>query len=170
MKKVYICSPCRGDYENNIQRAKEYSRATAMKGCIPIAPHIYLTQFMDDTIPAERELALSFGRELVLQCDELWAFGLSHPSAGMAGEIEVAKAAGIPVLNGFEEISRVGPAPAAAPDPEPQDAGSVTLHLPGPIGSISVEIDARIVCDLAEQFKAQPGAHFDIGPGGEPID
>ena len=94
---------------------------------------------MDDTIPAERELALSFGRELVLQCDELWAFGLSHPSAGMAGEIEVAKAAGIPVLNGFEEISRV-------------------------------EIDARIVCDLAEQFKAQPGAHFDIGPGGEPID
>ena len=76
MKKVYICSPCRGDYENNIQRAKEYSRAAAMKGCIPIAPHIYLTQFMDDTIPAERELALSFGRELVLQCDELWAFGL----------------------------------------------------------------------------------------------
>lgn len=48
--------------------------------------------------------------------------------------------------------------------------GSVTLHLSGPIGSISVEIDARIVCDLAEQFKAQPGAHFDIGPGGEPID
>ena len=86
MKKVYICSPCRGDYENNIQRAKEYSRAAAMKGCIPIAPHIYLTQFMDDTIPAERELALSFGRELVLQCDELWAFGLSHPSAGMAGD------------------------------------------------------------------------------------
>lgn len=39
-----------------------------------------------------------------------------------------------------------------------------------PTGSISVEIDARIVCDLAEQFKAQPGAHFDIGPGGEPID
>ena len=37
MKKVYICSPCRGDYENNIQRAKEYSRAAAMKGCIPIA-------------------------------------------------------------------------------------------------------------------------------------
>lgn len=70
MKKVYICSPCRGDYENNIQRAKEYSRAAAMKGCIPIAPHIYLTQFMDDTIPAERELALSFGRELVLQCDD----------------------------------------------------------------------------------------------------
>lgn len=36
MKKVYICSPCRGDYENNIQRAKEFSRAAVERGCIPI--------------------------------------------------------------------------------------------------------------------------------------
>ena len=43
MKKVYICSPCRGDYENNIQRAKEYSRAAVEKGVIPVTPHIYLT-------------------------------------------------------------------------------------------------------------------------------
>ncbi len=71
MKKVYICSPCRGDYENNIQRAKEFSRAAVECGCIPVTPHIYLTQFMDDTIPAERELGLSIGRELVLMCDEL---------------------------------------------------------------------------------------------------
>ena len=33
MKKVYICSPCRGDYENNIQRAKEFSRAAVECGC-----------------------------------------------------------------------------------------------------------------------------------------
>lgn len=63
MKKVYICSPCRGDYENNIQRAREFSRAAVMQGCIPITPHIYLTQFVDDTIPAERELGLTIGRE-----------------------------------------------------------------------------------------------------------
>ena len=91
MKKVYICSPCRGDYENNIQRAKEFSRAAVERGCIPITPHIYLTQFMDDTIPAERELGLSIGRELVLMCDELWAFGLDCPTAGMAAEIELAR-------------------------------------------------------------------------------
>ena len=168
MKKVYICSPCRGDYENNIQRAKEFSRAAVERGCIPITPHIYLTQFMDDTVPAERELGLSIGRELVLMCDELWAFGLDCPTAGMAAEIELARERGIPVLNGFKAISEIPE--AEKQDKEPQDAGSVTLHLPGPIGSISVEIDARIVCDLAEQFKAQPGAHFDIGPGGEPID
>lgn len=64
MKKVYICSPCRGDYENNIQRAKEYSRAAVEKGVIPVTPHIYLTQFMDDNVPEERELALKIGGEL----------------------------------------------------------------------------------------------------------
>ena len=96
MKKVYICSPCRGDYENNIQRAKEFSRAAVERGCIPITPHIYLTQFMDDTIPAERELGLSIGRELVLMCDELWAFGLDCPTAGMAAEIELAREQGPP--------------------------------------------------------------------------
>ena len=95
MKKVYICSPCRGDYENNIQRAKEFSRAAVERGYIPITPHIYLTQFMDDTVPAERELGLSIGRELVLMCDELWAFG--EPTEGMRMEIEQAERLGIPV-------------------------------------------------------------------------
>ena len=107
MKKVYICSPCRWDYENNIQRAKEFSRAAVERGCIPVTPHIYLTQFMDDTVPAERELGLSIGRELVLMCDELWAFGLDCPTAGMAAEIELARERGIPVLNGFKAISEI---------------------------------------------------------------
>ena len=102
MKKVYICSPCRGDYENNIQRAKEYSRAAVQKGVIPVTPHIYLTQFMDDNVPEERELALKIGSELVLGCSELWAFGIDHPSAGMAAEIERAKKRGI-VLRYFTE-------------------------------------------------------------------
>ena len=150
MKKVYICSPCRGDYENNIQRAKEYSRAAVEKGVIPVTPHIYLTQFMDDNVPEERELALKIGSELVLGCSELWAFGIDHPSAGMAAEIELAKAHGIPVRNGFEAISELKPDEEPAvkaaeeekeveestevktteePEDKP-DIGSVTLHLP----------------------------------------
>lgn len=51
MKKVYICSPCRGDYENNIQRAKEYSRAAMEKGVIPVTPHIYLRSSWTTTSP-----------------------------------------------------------------------------------------------------------------------
>ena len=121
MKKVYICSPCRGDYENNIQRAKEFSRAAVERGCIPITPHIYLTQFMDDTVPAERELGLSIGRELVLMCDELWAFGLDCPTAGMAAEIELARERGIPVRNGFKAISEI-------PETEKQRAPQPRAH------------------------------------------
>ena len=171
MKKVYICSPCRGDYENNIQRAKEFSRAAVERGCIPITPHIYLTQFMDDTVPAERELGLSIGRELVLMCDELWAFGLCCPTAGMAAEIELARERGIPVRNGFEAISEL-------PEPEkkkkePQDAGSVVLHLPAfqamarcnedlNHGPISVELDGRIIFDLAKRLKENPGSRLEI--------
>lgn len=34
------------------------------KGVIPVTPHIYLTQFMDDNVPEERELALKIGSEL----------------------------------------------------------------------------------------------------------
>ena len=127
MKKVYICSPCRGDYETNIQRAKEYSRAAVEKGVIPVTPHIYLTQFMDDNVPEERELALKIGSELVLGCSELWAFGIDHPSAGMAAEIELAKAHGIPVRNGFEAISELKPDEELENSEEDKpDIGSVT--------------------------------------------
>lgn len=172
MKKVYICSPCRGDYENNIQRAREYSRAAVEKGCIPITPHIYLTQFTDDTNPAERENALKMGRELVLMCDELWAFGLDHPSAGMAAEIELAKERGIPVLNGFEAISKIGESePEAEELPE---IGGVTIHLPTPPGfgpgSVSVELDGNIILDIADRLRMDPGTHFEIGPGGDSCD
>lgn len=172
MKKVYICSPCRGDYENNIQRAKEFSRAAVERGCIPITPHIYLTQFMDDTIPAERELGLSIGRELVLMCDELWAFGIDCPTAGMTAEIELARERGIPVRNGYEAISEIGEPERKGEDP--QDAGSVVLHIPAfralaicnehlNHGPITVELDGRIILDLAERLKDNPGSRLEIG-------
>ena len=157
MKKVYICSPCRGDYENNIQRAKEFSRAAVERGCIPITPHIYLTQFMDDTVPAERELGLSIGRELVLMCDELWAFGLDCPTAGMAAEIELARERGIPVLNGFKAISEIPE--AEKQDEDPQDAGNEHLNH----GPISIEMDGRVIIDLAKRLKENPGSRLEIG-------
>ena len=101
------------------------------KGVIPVTPHIYLTQFMDDNVPEERELALKIGSELVLGCSELWAFGIDHPSAGMAAEIELAKAHGIHVRNGFEAISELKPDEELENSEEDKpDIGSVTLHLP----------------------------------------
>ena len=175
MKKVYICSPCRGDYENNIQRAKEYSRAAVEMGVIPVTPHIYLTQFMDDNVPEERELALKIGSELVLGCSELWAFGIDHPSAGMAAEIELATAHGIPVRNGFEAISELKPDEELENSEEDKpDIGSVTLHLPAframavcnqhlDHGPISIELDGSVILELADRLISDPGVHIEIG-------
>lgn len=106
MKKVYICSPCRGDYEKNIQKAQGYCREAVYMGVIPIAPHVYLTQFLDDTIPAERSTGLSLGLELLKDCDEVWVYGIQNPSEGMKAEIELANKIGIPVVDAVEVYQR----------------------------------------------------------------
>ena len=86
MKIIYICSPLKGDYEKNIFNAKMYCREVAIQGNIPIAPHIYFTEFLDDTKQEERELGMKYGIELLKMCDELWVYG--KPSEGMQKEIE----------------------------------------------------------------------------------
>ena len=103
-KLVYVCSPCRGNYEENIKRAAKHCY-TIMKNfpdVIPIAPHVYFTQFLDDTKAAERALGMEAGIELLSMCDELWVYGLDNPSEGMQAEIEYAKAHGITIRDGYK--------------------------------------------------------------------
>ena len=99
--KVYVCSPLKAYGYNtttyNILKAKEYCRFVAMEtGNIPIAPHIYCTEFLHDDIPDERSLGMNMGLELLQSCREIWVFG-DHISDGMAKEIELASKLGIPV-------------------------------------------------------------------------
>lgn len=96
MRKVYICSPyaSKGNIHENVERAKQYSRLAIEHMCIPVTPHIYFTQFMNDKVPIERQIALNIGLELIKECDEVWVFG--DPSGGMVPEIELAKDKGIP--------------------------------------------------------------------------
>lgn len=103
-KYVYICSPCRGDYENNIENAITYCAAAFSLGFIPIAPHIYFTRFADDKKPEDRIRGMDAGKEALLSCSELWAFGLDHPSEGMQEEIALAVRSGITIRDGFEAI------------------------------------------------------------------
>ena len=77
-KKVFICSPFRGDMEGNAKRAAAYSRMACEKGYLPIAPHLLLPQFLQEGIEAERKLC----------CDEVWVFG--EATEGMAAEIAFA--------------------------------------------------------------------------------
>lgn len=97
LKKIYVCSRLAGDIENNIEKAKGYARFVAKEcGAIPIAPHIYFTQFLDDNLPEDRAFGTMAGLMLLSDCDELWYFGDSV-SQGMVREIIAAKEQGIPV-------------------------------------------------------------------------
>ena len=87
---VYICSPYAGDVTANIENARRYSRFAVDKHYLPIAPHIYFTQFMDDSIPEERNTAIFMNWVLMSKCVELWVFG-ENISAGMKAEIDRAK-------------------------------------------------------------------------------
>ena len=97
MKKIYICSRLRGDIEENIEKAKRYCEyVVKCCGAIPIAPHIYFTQFLDDSLDEERAFGTLAGLQLLSECDELWYFGDSV-SRGMVTEIIAAKEQCIPV-------------------------------------------------------------------------
>ena len=88
---VYICSPySQGSININIEKARKYSRFAVDKHYLPITPHIYFTQFMDDTISEERETAVFMNFVLMSKCVELWVFG-DTISAGMKVEIERAE-------------------------------------------------------------------------------
>lgn len=87
---VYICSPYSGNTERNVENAKRYSRFAVDRHYLPITPHIYFTQFMDDNIPEERDIAIFMNWVLMSKCVELWVFG-DTVSSGMNAEIERAK-------------------------------------------------------------------------------
>ena len=97
MKKIYICSPFRGNVAENIEKALHYCRKVALAGDMPIAPHLYFTQFLDNAKPDERNIGLKFGLELVKLCDKVYVYG--EPSEGMQAEIELAEKLGIEVVH-----------------------------------------------------------------------
>ena len=103
---VYICSPYAGDVENNVNMARVYSRFAVRNACIPLAPHLLFPQFMDDGVPAERNIALFMGIVLLTKCEQVWVFG-DTISKGMAAEIEKAEKKHIPVRYFTEELEEV---------------------------------------------------------------
>ncbi len=93
---LYICSPLRGDVEQNIQNAMEYCAQAVREGYIPIAPHVMYRGMFDDEIPEERAAALEIGLQLLEKCTRMWVCG-DETSEGMQGEIDQARRAGTPV-------------------------------------------------------------------------
>ncbi|MBR5943556.1 MAG: hypothetical protein IKZ94_01245 [Lachnospiraceae bacterium] len=95
MKKIYICSPYRGDVKKNTENVKRYCRDASYDG-IPIAPHLYFTQFLNDTSSYDRSLGLRFGLALLRECEEIRVFA-DEVSEGMISEIAEARKLNIPI-------------------------------------------------------------------------
>ena len=90
---IYVCSPFRGDTENNVKFARECCKKVLNAGLIPYAPHLFFPQFLNDNDPIERELGLHAGLSVMRYCDELWVFGETI-TQGMQAEIEYAHKTG----------------------------------------------------------------------------
>jgi hypothetical protein len=99
MKKIFVCSPLRGDFDKNRTLAELYCRIVTLKGHLPIAPHVYFTRFLNDDVGAERRAGMNMGLHLLNSCYELWAFtdGPEEITEGMQEEIDEAHRIGIPV-------------------------------------------------------------------------
>lgn len=103
---VYICSPYSGEVERNLEMARKFSRFAVDQHCLPITPHIYFTQFMNDEIPDERETALFMNLVLMSKCAELWVFG-DVISKGMKAEIDRAKRKHLKIRYFTEEMEEI---------------------------------------------------------------
>ena len=92
---VYVCSKLRGNIEENQEKVKQYCRQVVDEGNLPIAPHIYFTQFMDDNNVEDRIKALEMNKTLITICDCLYVYG--EKSSGMKYEIDFAASIGKPI-------------------------------------------------------------------------
>mgnify|MGYP002626163024 CR=1 FL=1 len=105
-KFVFICSPYRPEHwepeayahelAENIKLAKTACWAAARKGYVPMAPHMYFTQFLDDHCEDQREAGRAMGLAWLEDCAEVWVFG-DRITSGMAREIACANDIGIPI-------------------------------------------------------------------------
>ncbi len=118
---VYICSPFRpvstdpilraNELIDNLKLAKDACTFAALRGCEPIAPHLFYPQFLNDEDEVERALGMELGMKALRNCDELWIMSC-RISSGMSAEIKEAQKCGIKVLvftaAGFREYRGSG--------------------------------------------------------------
>lgn len=102
--KVYVCSPLSAPtpegIEANMLRARQYMvEVSGLYGGRAVAPHAYLPCLLDDSNPAERAMAMAFGKKLLFFCDALVICG-DTITRGMASEIAYAIELGKPIIIG----------------------------------------------------------------------
>lgn len=104
---TYICSPYCGDIEANVKLARDLSAYAVDCRRIPLAPHLLFPQFMDDTDPWDRELAMFMGCVLLSKCEAMWIY-TPRVSPGMKTEISWAHQLELPITyfdHNFAEVN-----------------------------------------------------------------
>jgi hypothetical protein len=96
-KLIFVCSPYRDNIYQNTLKAVNYCKYVTMNNHIPICPHIYFTQFLEDTNNIERKTGIEMGKQLLLLCDEVWLFG-QRVSDGMKSELNFARKHNKPIF------------------------------------------------------------------------
>ena len=103
---TYICSPYSEDVEVNVELARDLSAYAVDCRRIPLAPHLLFPQFMDDTDPWDRDLAMHLNHVLLSKCEAMWVY-TPKVSGGMRLEIEWARQLDMPISyfdHNFEEV------------------------------------------------------------------
>lgn len=93
---VYICHPFAGDIDGNKAAVLEIARKAVAAGVLPVAPHLYLPQLLDEA--TDRRRALELCERLIDGCDELRIHG-NVRSPGMEAEIAHARRRGIAIVD-----------------------------------------------------------------------
>nr|WP_325300218.1 hypothetical protein [uncultured Dysosmobacter sp.] len=93
-RKIYVCSAYRSDDPSimirNVNDAMAECRKIAMEGDIPICPHLYFPQFLNEADPRQRAFGMQAGLEVLRQCDEITVLIRERISEGMDGELRFA--------------------------------------------------------------------------------
>lgn len=107
MKLIYVAGPYRASCEwhvlQNIRRAEEIALQVWQMGAACICPHKN-TAFFGGA--AEDRVWLDGDIEMVKRCDAIICVEGWENSVGAAGEVEVAKALGLPVFEAVEDLGR----------------------------------------------------------------
>ncbi|MBN2795121.1 MAG: DUF4406 domain-containing protein [Clostridia bacterium] len=106
MKKIFVCSPYRGDVEKNTKRAAQVARILCECGYMPVVPHLYFPNYLREEDQHERIRGIELGIELMKECDKIWLLG-PEITSGMEYELEAAKELKIPVVMYDEELRQI---------------------------------------------------------------
>lgn len=91
---AFISSPYKSDNDLNIIHNVKIARAMCKlaidQGYAPFASHLIYTQFLDESVPEQREMGIEYGREFLEYADIIYIYKGegSKESEGMKGDLE----------------------------------------------------------------------------------